>query len=181
MIITEDGDAAINMEHSSFDGHTLIRYAGDIYDYSCAVALSAPKHVSPLNAKANLPTYNESTQTLKALNVSRLNWNLTADLRASLAAAELRFNSFALQCDTKTVNFREYGQTHITSKMQMSPDALVQMAFQIAHYKLMGRVGSTYESVQTKRYYHGRTSCLRTLTNEVHDMLKVSPFLRIVI
>jgi len=132
LIITEDGDAAINMEHSSFDGHTLIRYAGDIYDYSCAVALSAPKHVSPLNAKANLPTYNESTQTLKALNVSRLNWNLTADLRASLAAAELRFNSFALQCDTKTVNFREYGQTHITSKMQMSPDALVQMAFQIA-------------------------------------------------
>jgi len=166
------------MEHSSFDGHTLIRYAGDIYSYSCETKLSAPGHPSPLHATARLPTYSESTQTLKALNVSRLSWTLTPDLRASLAAAELRFNSFALTCDTKTVNFREYGQTHITSKLQLSPDALVQMAFQIAHYKLMGRVGSTYESVQTKRFYHGRTSCLRTLTNEVHDMLKVRHFLK---
>jgi carnitine O-acetyltransferase len=48
----------------------------------------------------------------------------------------------------------------------MSPDGWVQMSYQLAYYKLKGEARSTYESAMTKRFFHGRTETLRSVTNE---------------
>jgi carnitine O-acetyltransferase len=49
----------------------------------------------------------------------------------------------------------------------MSPDAFVQMAYQLAHKRTKGFVGATYESIATRQYRHGRTEAMRVVTHEV--------------
>jgi hypothetical protein len=44
------------------------------------------------------------------------------------------------------------------------------VAFQAAWYRLKGaNPASTYESCQTKQFYHGRTECIRAVTTESHQ------------
>lgn len=38
------------------------------------------------------------------------------------------------------------------------------------------QLGSTYESAMTKKFYHGRTECMRSVTNEVADLMDVCRF-----
>ncbi len=49
----------------------------------------------------------------------------------------------------------------------MSPDAFVQLAYQLAHRRTKGLVGATYESIATRQYRHGRTEAMRVVTPEV--------------
>jgi carnitine O-acetyltransferase len=48
----------------------------------------------------------------------------------------------------------------------VSPDAFVQMGFQLAFFTLTGETASTYESVDTKRFLHGRTEAMRSVSDE---------------
>ena len=49
---------------------------------------------------------------------------------------------------------------------QMSPDAFIQMAMQLAWYKAFGEFTATYETVLTRMFKHGRTETLRTFSRE---------------
>lgn len=48
--------------------------------------------------------------------------------------------------------------------VRVSPDAFVQMAIQLAYYKVHGKCVATYESAQTRAFFHGRTENVRTLS-----------------
>ena len=48
--------------------------------------------------------------------------------------------------------------------MGYSPDAYVQMAMQLATYRLWGEIGGTYEATQVRPFLHGRTETTRTVS-----------------
>jgi len=50
--------------------------------------------------------------------------------------------------------------------MKCSPDAFVQLLYQVAFYRLTGRFGSVYEAVSARGFYQGRTECVRPVTEE---------------
>jgi len=47
----------------------------------------------------------------------------------------------------------------------MSPDAYIQMVIQLAYFKIYGTCTATYETAQTRKFFHGRTETVRTLSN----------------
>lgn len=51
-------------------------------------------------------------------------------------------------------------------KFSVSPDAVMQVALQLALYKLEGHSVATYESCSTAAFKHGRTETVRSCTNE---------------
>mmetsp|Transcript_39685 Transcript_39685/g.119244 ORF Transcript_39685/g.119244 Transcript_39685/m.119244 type:complete len:785 (-) Transcript_39685:371-2725(-) len=57
-------------------------------------------------------------------------------------------------------SFRGYGSTYIKS-IGYSPDAYVQMAIQLATYRLWGKQAGTYEATQMRPFLHGRTETTR--------------------
>jgi carnitine O-acetyltransferase len=63
------------------------------------------------------------------------------------------------------VNFTGYGKELIKSH-KASPDAWAQLIKQLGFYRLFGRPGVTYESCQTRKFIHGRTEVIRTVSNE---------------
>lgn len=54
----------------------------------------------------------------------------------------------------------------------VSPDAVMQVAFQLALYKREKRSVPTYESCSTSAYRHGRTETIRSCTNETKALCK---------
>jgi carnitine O-acetyltransferase len=154
LIVFGDGRAAINMEHSAYDGHTLIRFAGDVYTHSLTIDTPSAEKLRNV-----------------AGSFEALTWKLTPAIRRAISLSQLKFDKFVATMDSKALLFDKFGADTISKKAKMSPDAFVQMAFQITYWSLTGALGNTYESVQTKRYYHGRTECLRSLSQEVVHMI----------
>lgn len=67
--------------------------------------------------------------------------------------------------------FTGYGKNAI-KEFKSSPDAWVQVAFQLAYHKLHGRQVATYEPAQARRFLHGRTACIRSATPESRDFVQ---------
>ncbi|XP_049849752.1 uncharacterized protein LOC126320361 [Schistocerca gregaria] len=77
-----------------------------------------------------------------------------------------------MKLDLRVLMFRRFGKRLIVSH-GISPDAFVQLALHVTCYKMFGELKSTYESCSTRRFYHGRTECLRSLTSEVARFVEV--------
>ena len=52
--------------------------------------------------------------------------------------------------------------TATAKELKLSGDGLMQMAMQLAHYKLHGNMVSTYESANHAAFKHGRTETIRS-------------------
>lgn len=61
--------------------------------------------------------------------------------------------------------YEEFGKDQC-KKLGVSPDAVMQLAFQLAFYTLEGKFVPTYESCSTAAFKHGRTETLRSCTLE---------------
>lgn len=67
--------------------------------------------------------------------------------------------------------FEEFGKEEC-KKFKVSPDAVMQLAFQLALYKNEKRAVPTYESCSTSAFKHGRTETVRSCTNETKALCK---------
>ncbi|XP_006211928.1 peroxisomal carnitine O-octanoyltransferase [Vicugna pacos] len=61
--------------------------------------------------------------------------------------------------------FTPFGKK-LTKKVMLHPDTFVQLALQLAYYRLHGRPGCCYETAMTRYFYHGRTETMRSCTVE---------------
>uniref|UniRef100_A0A5F9D9C2 Peroxisomal carnitine O-octanoyltransferase n=1 Tax=Oryctolagus cuniculus TaxID=9986 RepID=A0A5F9D9C2_RABIT len=71
-------------------------------------------------------------------------------------ASNLQFAAYA---------FTSFGKK-LTKKKKLHPDTFIQLALQLAYYRLHGRPGCCYETAMTRYFYHGRTETLRPCTTE---------------
>lgn len=174
IIVCSDGEAGINFEHTGVDGHTVLRYAADIYTelvllFAKSINPSTPSlfqaKASPFAKGSKTPREPDDVEYEVDTNPKKLEWRLTPALRMGVRFAETRISDLICQNDSKALEFRGYGANFI-KRHGFSPDAFVQMAFQAAYYNLYGRVESTYEPAMTKQFLHGRTEAVRTVSKQ---------------
>ncbi|EKX45449.1 hypothetical protein GUITHDRAFT_163286 [Guillardia theta CCMP2712] len=72
---------------------------------------------------------------------------------------------FAGKVDLQVLEFANYGKNFIVDQ-RMSPDAYVQIAMQVAYYQLYKETACTYETLMTKKFFHGRTEAGFVVTEE---------------
>eukprot|EP01127_Copromyxa_protea_P007851 TRINITY_DN1782_c0_g2_i1.p1 TRINITY_DN1782_c0_g2~~TRINITY_DN1782_c0_g2_i1.p1 ORF type:complete len:634 (-),score=124.07 TRINITY_DN1782_c0_g2_i1:37-1938(-) len=161
LIVCENGRAGINMEHSGFDGHTCLRFAEDVFNYSVRTRCDSPSTFTD----GAVDMGNTST-------IQRLDFVMPDDVISAIDRATVDFQALASSLHTGILHFTPYGKSFI-SRYKLSPDGLVQVCFQLSQYRLTGKLGSTYESAMTKKFYHGRTECMRPITNEMADLMKI--------
>jgi len=83
-----------------------------------------------------------------------------------LEECTIELDRLARESQLAVVDFREYGKEAIKG-WRMSPDGFIQLAMQLAHYKLHGYLVSSYESATTRRFHLGRVDNIRAATPEV--------------
>ncbi len=148
-IIFPDGTAGLNAEHSNLDGTTILNLVDAL------LGESAEEHSRRSGAHSQGPPAWEA-----------LEFVLDADLQRDVQAAAASFRAYADDTATSVMLFDNFGLNQI-KQLRMSPDAFVQMAYQLAHQRTRGFVGATYESIAMRHYRLGRTEAMRVVTPEV--------------
>lgn len=174
IIVCKNGSAGINFEHTGVDGHTVLRFASDVYTdtilrFARSINGQAPTlwaTNSPDPSKREPASFGDVSTT-----PHKLEWTMLPELQIALRFAETRLADLINQNEFQTLDFAGYGKNFITS-MGLSPDAFVQMAFQAAYYGLYGRIENIYEPAMTKIFLHGRTEAIRAVTKESVDFVK---------
>lgn len=174
IIVCKNGSAGINFEHTGVDGHTVLRFASDVYTdtilrFAKTINGQAPSlwtTTSPDPAKRDPRSFGNVSTTPR-----KLEWDMIPELNIALRFAESHLSDLLHQHEFAVLDFEGFGKNFITS-MGFSPDAFVQMAFQAAYYGLYGRLENTYEPAMTKVFLHGRTEAVRTVTPECLDFVK---------
>ncbi|KAF9528240.1 carnitine acetyl transferase [Crepidotus variabilis] len=182
IIVCEDGSAGINFEHTGVDGHTVLRFAADIFTEGLMLLARSINPSAPTLFHAKLSPRARSFKPARGqpkpakseridTTPKKLEWNLTPELRAGVRFAETRISDLICQNDCQALEFKGYGKNFITSH-GFSPDAFVQMAFQAAYFGLYGRNECVYEPAMTKSYLHGRTEAIRSVQPESVNFIK---------
>ncbi|KJX93149.1 carnitine acetyl transferase like protein [Zymoseptoria brevis] len=174
IIVCKNGSAGINFEHTGVDGHTVLRFASDIYTdtilrFARTINGQAPSlwaSSSPDPSKRDPASFGDVSTT-----PHKLEWDMVPELATAVRFAETRLADLIQQNEFRTLEFEHYGKNFITS-MGFSPDAFVQMAFQAAYYGMYGRIESVYEPAMTKTFFHGRTEAIRPVTQESVDFMR---------
>lgn len=174
IIVCENGSAGINFEHTGVDGHTVLRFASDVYtDTILRYARSINGQAPSLWASSSPdPTKRDPNSFGNVSTVPhKLEWDMVPEVGTALRFAETRLADLIQQNEFATLEFDQYGSNFMKA-MGFSPDAFVQMAYQAAYYGLYGRLECTYEPAMTKMFYHGRTEAIRPVTNESLDFVR---------
>ncbi|KKY18466.1 putative carnitine acetyl transferase [Phaeomoniella chlamydospora] len=174
IIVCKNGSAGINFEHTGVDGHTVLRFASDVYTdtilrFARSINGQAPSmwaSNSPDPSKRDPESFGDVSTT-----PHKLEWDMLPELSIALRFAEARLSDLIQQNEFYTLDFMHYGKNFITGA-GFSPDAYVQMAFQAAYYGLYGRIENTYEPAMTKIFLHGRTEAIRSVTPESAEFVR---------
>ncbi|KAK3387147.1 Choline/Carnitine o-acyltransferase-domain-containing protein [Podospora didyma] len=168
IIVCKNGSAGINFEHTGVDGHTVLRFASDVYtDTILRFARTINGQAPTLWASTSPDPSKRDPESFGDVNTTphKLEWDMIPELSIAVRFAETRLADLIEQNEFECLDFSSYGKNFITS-MGFSPDAFVQMAFQAAYYGLYGRIECTYEPAMTKMYLHGRTEAIRPVSEE---------------
>ena len=144
LIVADNGVAGFCMEHAGFDGSTVQRFAEFLVE----------------NEDAPSPDTTRGSPMPR-----RLHFEVTESLLAEIERCERSADALLDTTDVAVLELSELGKRDVV-RHGLSPDGFVQMAFQLTYFTLTGETASTYESISTKRFLHGRTEAMRSVSPE---------------
>ncbi|NWY29885.1 CPT2 palmitoyltransferase, partial [Pheucticus melanocephalus] len=146
LIITKDGTAGINFEHSWGDGVAVLRFQNEVFKDSTTTPAISPQ---------SQPASVDSSRA-----VQKLDFKLNDALKAGITKAKQTFDATVESLSLDMIRFQEGGKELLKQK-KVSPDAVAQLAFQMAFLRQYDQTVATYESCSTAAFKHGRTETIR--------------------
>ena len=154
LVVFADGKAGTTMEHSGTDGQPVVAMWRSVQRLLLSRGdTSRWLEGEEAEAGAQLPRPPPLRWVAVPAFVSRT---------VAEAAEHVRRERAAHVLDVLT--FRAFGAAEIKRRLGVSPDAFMQLALQLAHYRQHRRLVSVYESVAMVAYRRGRTETGRPLT-----------------
>lgn len=149
LILTKDGIASVNFEHSWGDGVAVVRYFNEVYKDSTEKPQVHPG--TPL------------TDADSSKSVQRLEFKLDENIKEAIRKAKSNFDKFTGSLDIDYLEYKRFTKKEV-KKQKISPDSVMQLAIQMAYYRQYGKFVATYESCSTAAFKHGRTETVRSAT-----------------
>lgn len=147
-IVFENGKAGFLGEHSQLDAtpnHRMCEFV--------------------LNATLRHPPSSTPSSPLAEQKPLEIKFELSDTTRTHISQAISQFQHHVDKHDHHVLYYPGFGK-NLIKQHRLSPDAFVQIAIQLAYYKLFGTCRPTYESAQTKKFKMGRTETCRSVSLE---------------
>ena len=149
IIVGGNAQAGLCYEHSHIDGSVIIRLVRFIHE-------------------DNAGAFDGSSQT--APPPRELCFKTDARITAFVGKALDQFDDQISQIHLRALTFNHFGEDTIKA-LGVSPDAFVQLALQLAQYRLWGRLYTIGESVLMRKFLHGRTEVFQTISPASHQFV----------
>ncbi|XP_017274476.1 carnitine O-palmitoyltransferase 1, liver isoform isoform X2 [Kryptolebias marmoratus] len=101
----------------------------------------------------------------------RLQWDISDECQEVIESSLTVARNLANDVDCHIIPFHDFGKGLI-KKCRTSPDAFIQIALQLAHYRDKGKFCLTYEASMTRLFREGRTETVRSCTVEACDFVR---------
>lgn len=145
---------------------------GGTQEHTMADATIIARQMDWVYANEEYPRDHIRSEPVMTLAPHRLDWNVPNAILASLPQKLAMAEGMVGSLDLKVAMFEGFGKNKIKG-WQLSPDSFVQMALQLAYFKLRGKIPFTYESAATRMFFHGRTETIRSASTKSLKFCKV--------
>lgn len=156
LILTKEGTASVHFEHAWGDGVAVLRYFREVFADSTQ---KSQVH----------PDTKPSPQADSDQKVMRLDFTLDPSVKESIKDAKSRFDHVTQSLDVSHLRYSKMSKVDL-KKAKLSPDSVMQLSIQLAHYRMYGKNVGTYESCSTSAFKHGRTETVRSCTSATKAM-----------
>lgn len=141
-IVAEDGSCGLIYEHAPAEGPPIVALIDHVIEYtkkpdlvrSPMIPLPAPK---------------------------KLRFNITPEIKNDIEKAKQNLNIMVHDLDIKVFVFDVFGKNFPKTE-KLSPDAFIQVALQLAYFRMYGSACATYESASLRMFRLGRTDTIRS-------------------
>nr|XP_011435097.2 carnitine O-acetyltransferase isoform X2 [Crassostrea gigas] len=152
-IVGPNGICGLNYEHTTAEGPPIISIVDHVLDYCSKNA-------------------DNSTKAPGVIPPRKLKFNLSFPaLKENLEEAAENLDSMVKDVDLTVFKFTEYGKNFPKSQ-KLSPDSYLQMAFQLAYFRLYSKPCATYETASLRQFQLGRTDTIRSCSIESLEFSK---------
>ena len=134
LIVSKDGTAGVTFEHSWGDGVAVLRYFNEVWKETSTKPFWHPSS-PPSNADVGT-------------SVRQLDFDLDDKVKHAIDAAQTNHQKVVQGLD---MNFLKYDKLNkeVCKQHKISPDAVMQLSFQLGFYKQHQQFVATYESCST--------------------------------
>lgn len=154
VIVDKDGTAGINFEHSWGDGVAVLRYFNELYK-------------DTTNNPFVHPTTNSSLSGVEP-TVKLLEFDVDSKAENDIKTAVVAHKAVVGSIDMNFLKYEKLNKAEC-KKFKVSPDAFMQLSFQLGYHKQNQKFVASYESCSTSAFRHGRTETMRPCTAETKE------------
>ncbi|KAE8596140.1 hypothetical protein XENTR_v10015983 [Xenopus tropicalis] len=162
------GDPTVRWGDKSYN---LIAWSNGVFGSNCdhapydAMVLVAMCDYIDQNVKACEGRWKGSAAVRELPNPKELVFTVDQKILKDIAIAKEQYYKQASDLQIVNYAFTSFGK-QLVKKKKLHPDTFVQLALQLAYYKIHGCPGCCYETATTRMFYHGRTETMRPCTVE---------------
>lgn len=149
VILTHNGEGGINFEHSWGDGVSVLRFVNEITRDTTEQPLVHPGSAAAAVDSASL--------------VRKLHFKLDSELENWINKARESSKLLSSQLTVDVRDIKTRGRKFLREN-HVSPDAVMQLAFQMGFLRQYGRTAVASESCSTAAFKHGRVEEMRSVT-----------------
>ncbi|XP_077354722.1 carnitine O-acetyltransferase isoform X2 [Festucalex cinctus] len=151
-IVGEDGTCGANYEHAPAEGPPIVALIDHVVEYT-----RKPDMVHSPTVPLPMP--------------QKLQFNITPEIKKYIEEAKHSMNALADDLDMRVIVFSHFGK-NVAKAHKMSPDAFIQVALQLAYYRMYQHCCATYESASLRMFRLGRTDTIRSASSASADFVK---------
>ncbi|XP_041651055.1 carnitine O-palmitoyltransferase 1, liver isoform isoform X2 [Cheilinus undulatus] len=153
LIVFKNGTMGLNAEHSWADAPII----GHLWEHVLSM--------DPVKLGYTEDGHCNGTPHPNLPGPQRLQWEIPAECQEEIESCLTVARTLADDVDSHIFPFSDFGKGLI-KKCRTSPDAFIQIALQLAHYRDKGKFCLTYEASMTRLFREGRTETVRSCTME---------------
>jgi len=163
VVVFKNGHSGLNAEHSFADAPVVAHL------YEVAI-IAADKHSKKMFGEDGhtlelVPTGGNGCSRESLTPWQKITWALPRPCEEAIHTAFTNVSALIADLDLRVTTYNKYGKGFM-KKCNVSPDAFIQMAMQLAYFKDAGKFHATYEASMTRLYKHGRTETVRPVSKD---------------
>ncbi|KAF5922121.1 hypothetical protein HPG69_017899 [Diceros bicornis minor] len=151
-IVAEDGSCGLVYEHATAEGPPIIALVDHVIEFT-----KKPELVRSPMVPLPMP--------------KKLRFNITPEIKSDIEKAKQNLSIMIQDLDITMMFFHHFGKDFPKSE-KLSPDAFIQMALQLAYYRIYGQACATYESASLRMFHLGRTDTIRSASIDSLNFVK---------